>query len=110
MMICQWQISIISVRCPAPAWEKGGGMVLSCADALAKAMERYLKGNSLPGPATEKLPMGSVRSDDEQNVRDIKVGSSTGEQRFVQCPDCGSSLEHEEGCMVCRSCGYSKCS
>jgi len=100
-----------SVRCPAPAWEKGGGMVLSCADALAKAMERYLKGNSSPGPTAEKVPMGSVSNDEEQNVRDIKVGSSThGEQRFVQCPDCGSSLEHEEGCMVCRSCGYSKCS
>jgi ribonucleoside-diphosphate reductase alpha chain len=25
------------------------------------------------------------------------------------CPDCGSRVEHEGGCNVCRSCGYSKC-
>jgi len=25
------------------------------------------------------------------------------------CPDCGSRIEHEGGCNVCRSCGYSKC-
>lgn len=25
------------------------------------------------------------------------------------CPDCGSRIEHEAGCVVCRSCGYSKC-
>lgn len=25
------------------------------------------------------------------------------------CPDCGSRIEHEAGCVVCRGCGYSKC-
>lgn len=25
------------------------------------------------------------------------------------CPDCGSMLEHEEGCVLCRACGYSQC-
>lgn len=25
------------------------------------------------------------------------------------CPDCGGMLEHEEGCVLCRSCGYSQC-
>ncbi|MFH1701085.1 MAG: vitamin B12-dependent ribonucleotide reductase [Candidatus Zixiibacteriota bacterium] len=25
------------------------------------------------------------------------------------CPDCGMRIEHESGCLVCRSCGYSKC-
>ena len=25
------------------------------------------------------------------------------------CPDCGGSIEHEGGCVVCRTCGYSKC-
>jgi ribonucleoside-diphosphate reductase alpha chain len=26
------------------------------------------------------------------------------------CPDCGSGLTRQEGCVVCHSCGYSKCS
>ncbi|WP_165613049.1 hypothetical protein [Paramaledivibacter caminithermalis] len=25
------------------------------------------------------------------------------------CPECGASVEHEGGCVMCRSCGYSKC-
>jgi ribonucleoside-diphosphate reductase alpha chain len=25
------------------------------------------------------------------------------------CPDCGARIEHESGCVVCRSCGFSKC-
>nr|MBN2277147.1 vitamin B12-dependent ribonucleotide reductase [candidate division Zixibacteria bacterium] len=25
------------------------------------------------------------------------------------CPDCGGRIEHDSGCVVCRSCGYSKC-
>ncbi len=25
------------------------------------------------------------------------------------CPECGSVISHEEGCLVCHSCGFSKC-
>jgi ribonucleoside-diphosphate reductase alpha chain len=25
------------------------------------------------------------------------------------CPDCGSAIEHVEGCLKCPSCGWSKC-
>ncbi|MCL2883742.1 MAG: hypothetical protein FWF30_04700, partial [Coriobacteriia bacterium] len=26
------------------------------------------------------------------------------------CPECSSEVEHEGGCVICRNCGYSKCS
>ena len=25
------------------------------------------------------------------------------------CPECGEPLEHEGGCVVCKTCGFSKC-
>jgi succinyl-CoA synthetase alpha subunit len=25
------------------------------------------------------------------------------------CPDCGGALRHEEGCIKCHACGFSKC-
>jgi ribonucleoside-diphosphate reductase alpha chain len=79
------------VRCPNPGWEKGG-MILSCSDAIAKAMERYL--------LEKKTPVGKKA-----------VKAATGHRENVAgfCPDCGGALEHESGCAVCRECGFSKC-
>jgi ribonucleoside-diphosphate reductase alpha chain len=32
-----------------------------------------------------------------------------GESSGVGCPECGAVLVYQEGCLVCRSCGYNKC-
>jgi ribonucleoside-diphosphate reductase alpha chain len=79
------------VRCPNPGWEKGG-MILSCSDAIAKAMERYL--------LEKKTPVGQKAA---------KKSRGYGENAAGFCPDCGGSLDHEGGCAVCRECGFSKC-
>jgi ribonucleoside-diphosphate reductase alpha chain len=79
------------VRCPNPGWEKGG-MILSCSDAIAKAMERYL--------SEKKTPAGK---------KAVKAVSVYHDKIAGSCPDCGGALEHESGCAVCRECGFSKC-
>jgi len=79
------------VRCPNPGWEKGG-MILSCSDGIAKALERYL--------SEKKTPAGKKAA---------KMAAVSHERIAGFCPDCNGVLEHESGCAVCRECGYSKC-
>ncbi|GBD13608.1 Vitamin B12-dependent ribonucleoside-diphosphate reductase [bacterium HR24] len=31
------------------------------------------------------------------------------EETGMTCPDCGALLVYQEGCLICRSCGYNKC-
>lgn len=81
------------IRCPSPSWEKGG-RIFSCADAIARVIEQRLS----PPQPTEK---GDIKP--PMPTKKIS-GNIVG-----VCPDCGSALRHEEGCVVCRSCGYSKC-
>ncbi|MCL2403055.1 MAG: vitamin B12-dependent ribonucleotide reductase [Coriobacteriia bacterium] len=85
-------VQLRGIRCPSPQWVQGGGMVLSCADAIGIAME-----HAIEFAATGKVSNGVSRHID---ALDNKAGA---------CPECGSSLEHESGCHVCRACGYSKC-
>ncbi len=79
------------IRCPSPAWAQGG-KVLSCADAVGIAMEHYLEWAETGHASTA-----------------VSKGTDTLVNLAGACPECGSSLEHESGCAVCRSCGYSKC-
>lgn len=46
-----------------------------------------------------------------QNGQHMVMSAPSG-QRMVGgvCPECGSTLYHEEGCLNCKACGYSKCS
>jgi ribonucleoside-diphosphate reductase alpha chain len=86
------------IRCPAPLWDKGD-MVLSCPDAIGKAISRFSgigKKSAVKGAAelTEPQPEAGKRSNREM------AGN---------CPDCGGTLEYVEDCVLCRSCGYSKC-
>jgi ribonucleoside-diphosphate reductase alpha chain len=80
------------IRCPSPAWGVGGS-VLSCADAIGIALERYLNAKDNGGQASETI----TKSIDKL---DSLIGA---------CPDCGGSIEHESGCIVCRFCGFSRC-
>jgi ribonucleoside-diphosphate reductase alpha chain len=88
------------IRCPSPLWQPGG-MVLSCSDAVAKALERYAKERSAgAGDGAGAWPEGPG----PQKQNHVDKGEVCPE-----CPECGSMVEYVEGCVVCRTCGYSRC-
>jgi ribonucleoside-diphosphate reductase alpha chain len=74
------------IRCPSPSWDEGV-LILSCPDAIGKALSRYIERHEIEG------------SDEKPVVQSY----------FGVCPDCGVLLVHEEGCLICKSCGASKC-
>jgi ribonucleoside-diphosphate reductase alpha chain len=79
------------IRCHVP-YGMGPNATLSCADAIGKALERRYVSGAAAAAAGAPEPQLSL----------VEVAQGA-------CPDCGGSIEHEGGCVVCRLCGYSKC-
>jgi ribonucleoside-diphosphate reductase alpha chain len=74
------------IRCPSPSWQDGG-IILSCPDAISRAIEKYLKTTHNYEENLTMQPQGTVGA----------------------CPDCGEALVHTGGCAVCQHCGYTRC-
>ncbi len=93
------------IRCPSPSWEKGV-RIFSCADAIARVVERRLLNN-------EKEVMSEAETIREDatlaRAESVVENALHGANIVGVCPDCGGALRHEEGCVKCHSCGYSKC-
>ena len=98
------------------------GRIMSLADGLATALQRYLDAKEAVGlhtlllggaepelaktdfvqrppvlPAT--APGGGAKAPQPRNVSQYKL----------KCPACTSVLSFEEGCVKCHSCGFSQC-
>ncbi|NLN35373.1 MAG: vitamin B12-dependent ribonucleotide reductase [Candidatus Cloacimonetes bacterium] len=86
------------IRCQSPMWHKGK-MITSCGDAVGQALENFLSMH-----ANNELKDIHIVSD-----TDIPKQSEMPKTKVATCPDCGSSIEHLEGCLKCPSCGWSKC-
>ena len=93
-----------NIRCPSPSWEKGQ-RIFSCADAIARVVEKRLVNSPVLKASVEAVAAMKHSSDDE---RVVSVIDDRGDIVGV-CPDCGGALRHEEGCVKCQACGFSKC-
>jgi len=69
-------------------------------------------------PIDQVIKMISGLQMDSETINSWKVGVERALKKYIQdgtvvqgqvCPNCGEPLVFEEGCMHCRSCGYSKC-
>jgi ribonucleoside-diphosphate reductase alpha chain len=94
-----------NIRCPSPSWEKGQ-RIFSCADAIARVIEKRLSNNQAK-PFSSEVPQVAMKHahDDETVSLDLGLGPDI----VGVCPDCGGALRHEEGCQKCQACGFSKC-
>jgi ribonucleoside-diphosphate reductase alpha chain len=76
---------LVGISCHKP-FGFGENKILSCADAIAKAVQQHLEANGTCCTPCDKT-----------------------HQMFGACPECGGVVEHEGGCCVCHACGYSEC-
>ncbi|MDI6601248.1 MAG: vitamin B12-dependent ribonucleotide reductase [Thermoanaerobacteraceae bacterium] len=76
--------------------------VLSCPDAIARVIEKVMDMKD----EEESIEEVSMTSEDCDCDVDTKEGSGI---HTSVCPECGSKIEHESGCVICPNCGYSKC-
>ncbi|WP_298435629.1 vitamin B12-dependent ribonucleotide reductase [Geobacter sp.] len=75
---------LLGISCHLPAGF-GDNKVLSCADAVAKAIQSHMQAAGYDLGLENQAPDRGA------------------------CPECGGIVEHEGGCAVCRVCGYSEC-
>ena len=104
-----------------PSWD-GGELIRSVPDAIALVLEQLVNKppesvKDLRGSDSHQSEMFASRSPKELGLPttasiDViqskpKVEVTVGETQL--CPECSYGLAHEEGCVKCYSCGFSKC-
>lgn len=109
------------ISCHRPAWGEDG-KISSCSDAIGKALEKYMAARATrlgvaPRVAAGDEPRLGPTADEDRRRTAALMAADTGvsrrgsEEEGVQgaCPDCGSQLSFEEGCVKCHSCGFTEC-
>jgi ribonucleoside-diphosphate reductase alpha chain len=90
---------------PTPVWDGQGGQILSTPDGIGKVLERYIENREEYHAGRQQqntLKPGSASVEPEKP-------STTDQKISTTCPECGSTVEHVSGCVVCYNCGWSKC-
>ncbi len=89
------------IRCPSTVRQQGM-QCTSCPDAIAKVIKKVYDMQKNGTPLIPSPVMGESAGKKEE--------VQTASKAIKNCPECGAVLEHEGGCVICRNCGYSKCS
>ena len=85
---------------PNPTWENGR-LILSTPDAIGKALDDYLKEKE------QHLDTDASSFDDQKPL--ITMAPSKLDTQISTCGEGSHDLVNENGCIVCRQCGWSKC-
>jgi ribonucleoside-diphosphate reductase alpha chain len=83
-------------------------LVFPKADRLPEP--RTANGHTVPLASADIEPDAAARAGEPEETAQPAMELQQPLLTFAGiCPDCGSSLIHENGCSSCRSCGYSRC-
>jgi ribonucleoside-diphosphate reductase alpha chain len=75
-----------------------GTKITSVPDGVAKAIELAMKGGQPQSTLTGEFFVSDLKPKEKK------------ESSFLTCPQCGNeTLVYENGCLTCKTCGYSKC-
>jgi len=112
------------IRCPIPIKiGPGQGEILSCPDAIGRALERFMLGKPISfqeevlGHTLDRFTKEENSSEEsERGTSEMSepetAGHSSREEEIFHvgvCPECGSPLKYKEGCDYCPVCFYTKC-
>jgi ribonucleoside-diphosphate reductase alpha chain len=101
--------------------QENGTIVFSVPDAVAKALEMFLKGENSPkSSALTEVLLQALTENNETELAVPPISSIREElPQILQangarysgdlCPNCGEPLIHSGGCELCLFCGYSRC-
>jgi ribonucleoside-diphosphate reductase alpha chain len=101
--------------------QENGTIIFSVPDAVAKALEMFLKGENPPkSSALTEVLLQALTENNETELAVPPISSIREElPQILQangarysgdlCPNCGEPLIHSGGCELCLFCGYSRC-
>lgn len=92
------------IRGPMPIMTERG-TILSLPDAIGRILEEHIGAANRDEILEEEELV--VAASSKQPAADDKQVADYG--HIPGCPDCGSPLVMEEGCVSCKSCGFSRC-
>jgi ribonucleoside-diphosphate reductase alpha chain len=89
-------------------------VILSTPDAIGKALEQHMSECN-KSQAKRKQTFGMPETDDSSDeargahFNMVEPGNGVPSKTMTTCPECGLTISHEGGCLLCHNCGYSKC-
>ena len=92
-----------------PVWDNGV-LIRSAEDGVAHVLRRHLKGLNSPGTASlesdgsAQLGLFTTPKFSEPSAEYVSDAPLSG-----GCPKCQGRVVHQEGCIRCLECGYTKC-
>lgn len=97
--------TLIGITGSRPVWNEGV-LVKSVPDGIGQVLlSQFGKSENAAKVSKMKAIKFPAKSFNETQKTTSSPTVGTG----PECPDCGAAMSVEEGCSVCRSCGYSHC-